>query len=154
MDFERLLTVDNYNIPRTCSKCGGVMVFKGLGEYQCEDCDELAYDDYGKVRNYIEENKGATAVQVEEATGVSQKTIRRMLRDGRIEIAEGSKTFLHCDLCSKPIRSGRFCPECEIKVHRSLEANQREMSRNRDMQGFSKSQNGDEGHRRFMRNDS
>ena len=129
------------------------MVFKGLGEYRCEDCGELAYDDYGKVRNYIDEHKGATALQVEEATGVTQKVIRRLLRDGRLEVAEGSKVFLHCDMCNKPIRSGRYCPECEMKIHRGLEAKQREISRKNNVQGFSGIQKGDEGQRRFMKND-
>ena len=156
MDHERLLMPDENGIPRTCEKCGGVMVFKGLGEYQCEDCGELAYDDYGKVRNYIDEHRGATAIEVEEATGVSQKAIRRLLREGRIEIAESSSAFLLCDLCGKPIRSGRYCPECEIKIHRSMEAKQREAARNNNnsMQGFGLDQKNDDGHRRFMRNDS
>ena len=26
-----------------------------------------------------------------------------------------------CELCGKDIRSGRFCPECEMRVHRNLE---------------------------------
>ena len=150
MDMERLLMPDKYNIPRVCEKCGGVMVFKGLGEYQCEDCDELAYDDYGKVRAYIEEHKGATAAQIENAIGVSQKTIRHLLREGRLEVTEDSKMFLRCELCDKPIRSGRFCPECETKVHRSMEAKQREKLR-KDTQGFGMGRQGDEGHKRFTR---
>lgn len=150
MDMERLLQPDTYNIPRVCEKCGGVMVFKGVGEYQCENCGELEYDDYGKVRTYIEEHKGATAAQIEEAIGVSQKTIRRLLRDGRLEVTEDSKMFLRCELCDKHIRSGRFCPECEMKVHRSMEAKQREQSR-RDFQGFSVDLHGEEGQKRFTR---
>ena len=131
------------------------MVFKGLGEYECEQCGELAYDDYGKVRNYIEEHKGANAMEVEQATGVSQKVIQRLLREGRLEVAEGSKAYLHCDLCHKPIRSGRFCPECETKVHRSMEAKQREISSRNNVQGFGSNQKtSDDGQRRFMRDDS
>ena len=41
-----------------CKKCGGIMVFKGVGEYHCEDCNAVDYDDYGKVRLYIEEHDG------------------------------------------------------------------------------------------------
>lgn len=150
-NIELLLKPDTYNIPRVCEKCGGVMVFKGLGEYQCEECGVLAYDDYGKVRGYIEEHRGATAVQIEEAIGVSQKTIRRLLKDGRLEVAEGSKMFLRCELCGKDIRSGQYCPECEVKMHRSLEAKQRE-TLHKDIQGFGQAQKGDEGHKRFTRN--
>lgn len=151
MDVEHLLMTDTYNIPRECEKCGGVMVFQGLGEYKCEKCGELEYDDYGKVRGYIEEHKGATAAQVEEAIGVSQKTIRRLLKEGRLEVAEGSRMFLRCELCGKDIRSGRYCPECEVKMHRSLEAQQREEARHKNLQGFSKAMKGEEGQKRFTR---
>lgn len=151
MDIERLLMPDTLNIPRVCKKCGGVMVFQGLGEYQCEECGELAYDDYGKVRNYIEENKGATAAQIENAIGVSQKTIRSLLREGRLEVAEGSRTFLQCDICGKPIRSGRFCPECETKMHRKLETAEREKPRRKEVQGFGSNQQVDEGQFRFVK---
>ena len=149
MDIERLLRPEAYNIPRECEKCGGVMVFQGLGEYQCERCGQLAYDDYGKVRNYIEEHRGATAAQIEEAIGVSQKTIRRLLKEGRLEVTENSRTFLRCELCGKDIRSGFYCPECEVKMHRSLEEKQREI--NKKIMGFSAAQKNDEGQRRFMR---
>lgn len=141
---------DKYNIPRVCEKCGGVMVFKGVGEYQCENCGELAYDDYGKVRTYIEEHKGATAAQIENAIGVSQKTIRLLLREGRLEVTEDSKMFLRCEVCDKSIRSGRFCPECETKMHRSLEAKEREKA-HKIMQGFSMGRRDEEGQKRFTR---
>ena len=148
MNIAHLLN-EAYNIPRECVKCGGVMVFQGLGEYRCEHCGELAYDDYGKVRNYIEEHSGATAAQIEEAIGVSQKTIRRLLKEGKLEVTEDSRSFLRCELCGKDIRSGLYCPECERKMHHSLEEKQREI--NRKIQGFSAAQKNDEGQRRFMR---
>ncbi len=142
--------LDYYHVPRNCVKCGGVMVFVGVGEYHCEDCGEVAYDDYGKVRLYIEGHVGATVSEVEEATGVPRRTIRRMLKEGRIEVAEGSKTFLLCEVCGKAIRSGRYCPECEAKVHRSMEEKQRAQLA-KDLKGYSLGQSGEEGQRRFVR---
>ena len=44
-----LLDEDNYNRPTICPECGGIMIFRGVGEYKCEDCGSLGYDDYGKV---------------------------------------------------------------------------------------------------------
>ena len=142
--------LDMYNIPRVCNECGGVMVFKGVGEYHCELCGAVDYDDYGKVRGYIEGHKGATAAQIEEAVGVPQRTIRRLLKDGRLEIAEGSKVYMRCELCGKQIRSGQYCPDCEIKVHRTLEAKQRELL-NQNTHGFGLEQRSEEGQRRFTR---
>ena len=142
---------DAYHIPRTCKECGGVMVFKGVGEYHCEDCGLVDYDDYGKVRLYIEAHKGATAAEIEKEVGVPQRTVRRLLKDGRIEIAEGSKMYLRCELCGKQIRSGQFCPECEIKAHRNLEEKQRELQRN-ITQGYGMGdRKGEEGQKRFVR---
>lgn len=148
--MDELGLVDLYHIPRVCKKCGGVLVYKGVGEYHCEECKFVDYDDYGKVRLYIEKHRGATAVEIEMAVGVSQRSIRQMLRDSRIEIAEGSKIFLHCEVCGKEIRSGRFCAECEIKMHRSLEEQQRALLRS-DAKIYGKNQSGEEGHRRFRR---
>ena len=142
--------VNYYHVPRTCKQCGGVMVYKGVGEYRCEECGFLDYDDYGKVRLYIEAHRGATAAEVEAAVGVSQRIIRQMLRESRIEVAEGSRSFLYCEICGKEIRSGKYCPECETKVHRSLEEEQREMHR-KDGKGYAKQHGGEEGQRRFMR---
>ena len=121
-----LLELNTYNRPMVCSKCGGIMIFKGVGEYKCEDCGHLEYDDYGKVRNYVEKHVGATSAQVSEATGVSQRSIRDMLRESRLEIAPESRTFLQCEICGASIRSGRFCPKCEENYHRSIEEQARE----------------------------
>ena len=142
--------LDMYNIPRVCKECGGVMVFNGVGEYHCELCGAVDYDDYGKVRGYIEQHRGATAAQIENAVGVSQRTIRHLLKDGRLEIAEGSKVYMRCELCGKQIRSGQYCPDCEIKVHRNLEAKQREMMM-KNAQGFGMEHKAEEGQRRFTR---
>ncbi len=150
MTTRRINLEEQYNIPRVCKICGGVMIFKGVGEYRCEDCGELDYDDYGKVRMYIEEHRGATAAQIENAIGVSQRSIRQMLKDGRLEVTQDSRTFLKCEICGKPIRSGQYCPECETAVHRNLEAEQRAQSK-KNIHGTGLAEKGEEGQKRFRR---
>lgn len=81
---KELKAVNTYNRPTYCEKCGAVMVFKGVGEYQCEKCGYLDYDDYGKVRNYIEKHMGANVAEASKATGVTQKAIRDMLKEARL----------------------------------------------------------------------
>ncbi len=152
MDFLRM---DTYHIPKVCKNCGGVMIYKGIGEYRCEDCKYLDFDDYGKVRSYIEQHRGATAIEIEQHTGVSQKTIRQLLRESRLEIAAGSQLFLHCEKCLKPIRSGVLCAECEMNQHRLLEEQMRMQRRSgrQDMHGVGAEQQGSQGERRFRRDD-
>lgn len=141
---------DAYHVPHSCEKCGGVMIFKGVGEYECEKCGAKAYDDYGKVRLFLEEHAGANAVEVEAATGVTQKSIRQMLRESRLQVADDSNGFLRCEMCHKPIRSGRFCQECEVKVHRTMEQRER-LKHSGEFHGFGMGANSDEGRRRFRR---
>ena len=147
---KEFMDLDLYNRPRVCEACGGVMVFQGVGEYRCENCKAIAYDDYGKVRCYIETHKGAPAAEIEASTGIKQRTIRNLLKEGRLEVAADSKVFLHCEICKKESRAGRFCPECEKNYHRRLEEKQRQ-NRNAGMQVFGSGREIATGERRFRR---
>lgn len=144
--------INTYNMPTYCSECGAVMVYQGLGEYRCEKCGFLDYDDYGKARNYIEKHMGANAAEVAKATGVSQKSIREMLKEGRLEIAQNSVIFLKCEICGAMIRSGRYCPQCEMNYHHDLEEMARKARHHGDMFGYStERRKGEEGSKRFTR---
>ncbi len=145
---KELISLDEYHTPKVCEKCGGVMIFKGVGEYHCEDCKAVAYDDYGKVRLYIENHKGANASEIELATGVKQRTIRTMLKEGKLEVTSDSKAFLHCEFCGKAIRFGRLCQECEINYHRRMEQEQRQ-KHTKKVQGFGLQTESASGERRF-----
>lgn len=109
---EKRIIVNTYHAPTRCSKCGYDLTFKGVGSYMCERCHNVEYDDYGLVRNYVEIHPGASVAEVSDATGVDERDINEMLRDGRIEIAAESKVFLKCDGCGKEIRFGKYCSEC------------------------------------------
>lgn len=143
--------LDVYHRPTKCPECGGSMKFKGCGEYRCENCKYIAYDDYGKVRNYVEKHAGVTAAQAAEATGVKQKTIRLMLKESRLEIAEDSNSFMKCEMCGANIRAGRVCSKCEPAYKKAME--ERAHARNEKMMaGFGmEHRRGEEGAKRFER---
>ena len=122
--------------PSTCEKCGDSMKYKGIGEYVCEGCGHVMYDDYGKVRSYLESHRGATQGETAQATGVAPNVIRQFLRDDKIEIAPNSAVFIFCESCGTPIRSGRLCSACE---------------RAGSVKGFGKATGGSSGARRFSR---
>jgi hypothetical protein len=127
------------------------MVYKGCGEYTCEKCGFTAFDDYGKVRLFLEQHPGANARNVEEGTGVSGRAIRQMLREDRLEVAPDSKVFIRCDICGRNIRSGVFCPECEVK-YRHLAEEKAIKRQKKTMQGFGMERlRGEKGEKRFVR---
>ena len=86
INYEGLLRDNKIEKPVRCSKCGGFLKYDGLGEYACEKCGYHEYDDYGKVRAYLEANPGANVVEVSDATGVSQKLIHQMVSEGKFEV--------------------------------------------------------------------
>ncbi len=137
-----------YGKPTKCSICNGSLVYKGVGEYQCNECYNLEYDDYGKVRLYIESHNGATAAEISEATEVSQGKIRQMLKEERLEVTADSRAFLHCEMCGREIRSGQYCTECDTKRRREGGL---ESKTPKSLSGFGAAGKTDSGERRFRR---
>ena len=90
-------TKADLHIPQYCPKCGSKFRYIGVGEYACEECGFKDYDDYGKVRNYIEQHPGSNIVEVEARTGVKKAAIRRLLDEERfslvVEHPEDNKLF-------------------------------------------------------------
>lgn len=142
----------SYNKPVVCEKCGSRDVaYRGIGEYICKNCNFLMYDDYGMVRNYIENNPGVTQAEVSKATGVSKSRIQQMLKEDKIEIAPNSSVFMSCEMCGTEIRSGRYCIHCQLKIDKGARDEKREMRKSAITGGFSSSKTQSTGAKRFSR---
>ncbi|MCM1136777.1 MAG: hypothetical protein NC400_14530 [Clostridium sp.] len=151
-DVRILKLTDELHMPIICNVCGGVLVYKGLGEYRCEDCGKSEYDDYGKVRNFLEKHKGANVNDISVETGVSRKSIRTMVKENRFEVIETRSGYLRCEMCGVEIKSGHYCPKCEEILHRGVEKEARnERHRQSGMSGFGEAPRGDDGSKRFTR---
>ena len=146
-----------YHAPTECELCGGLVIYKGIGEYACDRCGHIMYDDYGTVRNYLEINPGATTSMVARATGVEEKAIKNMLREEKLEIREDSRTFLSCEACGKPITSGRYCEACsKIAVAAARRKKEKEAmeEKKEHVQGvLGDFVIGEKGRKRFIRSD-
>lgn len=100
------------NRPWFCRVCGGELKPLHSGVYECRVCKRQEYDDFGRVRAYIEEHGKQPASILAEETGVSLQTIRMLLQTGRLEIPEGSEIYISCEKCGCDIRYGRYCSDC------------------------------------------
>ena len=92
------------------------MKYLALGEYKCPECGNEEMDDYGKIRNYLDEHGPASATAIEAAIGVRRSVINSYLRKGRLEITDGSPVFIKCERCGKSIKFGRICAACAKNV--------------------------------------
>lgn len=100
------------HVPVICQKCKGKMFYIGNGTYECEDCGLEELDDFGKIKQYLEEHGATPAIRISEATGVRLDIINVFLREGRLEIPEGSKFYIKCEKCGCALRYGKFCMDC------------------------------------------
>lgn len=87
---KRILLENTQNgTPSCCTVCGGELNYNGLGEYMCESCEHMEYDNYGKVRVYLENHPKASVNQIAMGTGVSRMEVVRMVDEGKF-VVDGS----------------------------------------------------------------
>lgn len=111
-----------YHRPLVCEKChNNVMHFNGCGTYKCPSCGHTALDDWGKVREFLYSHKNSTALDIENALGISRREVNQMLRESKIQVANGADTLLTCTICGKRILSGKYCERCEQRIHEEME---------------------------------
>ncbi|GHU90327.1 hypothetical protein FACS1894202_09950 [Clostridia bacterium] len=95
---------------RTCRTCGKIFAYKG-GGHQCPDCIKEEDRKFVLVRNYMFENPTAGLDDLCEACDVSDDTVTRWLREGRLIAREGAP-LLKCSKCGTPIAGGMYCQKC------------------------------------------
>ncbi len=95
-----------------CPECHILMQYKYAGKFVCEKCGCEQYNDFGKIKKYLDENGPTNAVELSANTGVRKSKIGEYLRLGRVEIPENSSVFIHCKSCGVPIRFGNYCANC------------------------------------------
>lgn len=108
--------------PTNCKKCGTRYSYKAFGEYECPECGFIEYDEYGKIRKFLDDNGPQPAVAISKATKIPVPVINQYLREGRLEIPDGSEIFISCEICGADIRFGRYCPQCASKLAKDLQS--------------------------------
>lgn len=108
-------------VPTECDKCGGKCKYKAQGIYECIDCGNIMLDDYGKVRVFLEENGRKSAIIISAETGVPVSTIQKYLRDGQLEIPDGSPMYVKCAKCGTDIRYGIYCSSCAVQLSKDIQ---------------------------------
>ena len=99
--------------------------FQTLGRRICNECLEQIDKDFITVRDFIYEHKNTDMDKVSEETGVSKHIILYLLKEGRLILDDdsGGGGVLYCEVCKKPISSGRMCRDCKGKVSLTMQKN-------------------------------
>lgn len=113
-EWEDLVEVNSEFI--VCKECGGMVRYQSSGRHVCEDCGKVYLDDFGKVKAFLEKRGPSNIVEIAAGTGLSRTGVNKLLREGRIQVAENSQVLLLCESCGKPIKYGRYCQKCFDKL--------------------------------------
>lgn len=81
-------------------------------EEVCPACFPVEEEEFRRIKEYLTRSPGASSNEVMQAIGASLKSIKRYLKEDRLEIVGENKGFIRCELCGRPLNSGRFCDGC------------------------------------------
>lgn len=95
-----------------CELCHNRMNYVGSGKYRCTYCGKEMLDDFGKIKQFLDQNGPTPSGIISQQTGISMEKIDSYLKKGMVEIQDGGKYYLSCEKCGCAIRYGRYCPEC------------------------------------------
>lgn len=109
-----------FEMTKLCPDCGTKMKYIYGEMFECPTCGKKQLSDFGLVREYLDSHGPQPAIIISEATGVSVDVIDHFLRQGRVEIPDGSGVYIKCQSCGADIRYGRYCPECMAKMSKKL----------------------------------
>ena len=96
-------TLIKYDRAKICPKCGELMRYAFGEVFKCDNCGAEEMTSFGKVRKYIEDHGPSNAANISDGTGVPVSTINRYLREGRIEIPDGSDSYIKCEDCGAAV---------------------------------------------------
>ncbi len=105
---------------KKCPDCGIRMKYIYGEMFECPACGKHLLSDFGLVRQYLDEHGPQPAITISSATGVPVAEIDDYLREGRVEIPDGSPIYIKCQSCGTDIRYGRYCPECALKMTKAI----------------------------------
>ncbi len=98
---------------KICENCNMIFQYKGQGDILCPACIQKDDEDCEKIKNFLIENPNAKQSEISKATGVSLKSIDKLLKSNRIMIKGVNADILTCKMCGLQITSGKYCADCK-----------------------------------------
>jgi len=106
----------------TCQFCR--KPFATLGGKICPACMEQIDKDFITIRDYIDEHKHSNIDLISEETEVPRNIIMHLIKEGRLIIdspAGDGGGYLFCEVCKKPINTGRMCDDCKKTISSKID---------------------------------
>jgi predicted amidophosphoribosyltransferase len=103
---------------KQCKMCG--QIYRYIGNQFCGNCLREMDEQFRVIKDLLYKNPNLTINEVVEETGVDEKIILFLLREGRLEM-KAAGDYLVCEGCGVPIQSGKLCKKCSTSLSSALE---------------------------------
>jgi len=100
-----------------CPVCGRLYVDTGIR--MCRDCYTKELETEEVIARYVRDHQKSTVKEICEGTGAKEKTVFRMIRNGRF-IESGVEVAYPCESCGTPILKGRLCEKCSANIMKQV----------------------------------
>ncbi|WP_135555080.1 flagellar protein [Paenibacillus cymbidii] len=101
-----------------CPNCGSV--FQKNLRNLCTKCTRQYDDELNRCLSALRHDRRITTDKLIEKSGVGIASITQFFRDNKILLREYPNLFYHCELCRKPIRTGKLCPPCTTGINSDI----------------------------------
>ena len=103
---------------KQCKMCG--QIYRYIGSVFCGNCLREMDEQFHAIKELLYKKPNLTINEVVEETGVDEKIVLYLLREGRLEM-KAADGMLVCESCGYPIQSGRLCKKCSADLSSVLE---------------------------------
>lgn len=100
---------------RVCDGCGSLFNYL-VGDVLCPECKKKQEKIFQKVKDYIDEHKGATMKQISEECEVAMSQIKSWIREERLHAMDEKDAYFSCKTCGRAIASGDYCVLCKRQL--------------------------------------
>ena len=111
---------------KNCSTCKKLFPYPGYGYILCPECRRTDEAQFQLVKKFLDQYPGAEGKEVFLATGVAINTLIKWVREGRLISSNAINLGAVCDICGKPVCTGKLCPQCKQDVVRKFKEEEAE----------------------------
>lgn len=93
-----------------CSICGKLCIKNASGI--CPECFQEQEENEKIISDYVKLHEQCSIDDIEAATGISLKKVKRIIKSGRILL--GQNVLYPCEWCGELISRGKLCEKCTM----------------------------------------
>lgn len=104
---------------RFCAWCGRAYNYNGVSDL-CPICQKRDEETFKRIKEYLWQYPYSSVGKVALDLGLSVSTIRKYIREERIDVVKREGQKAYCKRCFTIINSGDYCDRCSVEMQHMM----------------------------------